>query len=124
MSKAERGATRDTPDVEEMVTDHSITKRRNAGPGWHDGRLEEFHAPTARPSAFVFHHGPESAEGLKAYRRPDGSAALFRRECDATRFDESARRPAMPEHGAGLITEVFACGTARTSRRSARARGA
>jgi branched-chain amino acid aminotransferase len=51
----------------------------------------------------VLHYGQEIFEGLKAYRQPDGSVALFRPEANARRFRTSARRMAMAE----LPEELF-----------------
>jgi len=45
----------------------------------------------------VLHYAQEIFEGMKAYRRADGRAVLFRPEENARRFNESARRMAMPE---------------------------
>ncbi|MEU4216985.1 branched-chain amino acid aminotransferase [Actinoplanes sp. NPDC026623] len=103
MSDAERGATLDAPGFGQVFTDHMITLHWDAGPGWHDGRLEEFHALALPPSASVFHYGQEIFEGMKAYRRPGGTIALFRPERNAARFNASARRLAMPE----LPVETF-----------------
>jgi branched-chain amino acid aminotransferase len=51
----------------------------------------------------VLHYAQEIFEGLKAYRRPHGGAALFRPRANARRFQASARRMAMPE----LPEEIF-----------------
>jgi branched-chain amino acid aminotransferase len=51
----------------------------------------------------TLHYAQEIFEGLKAYRRPDGSVATFRPEMNALRFQKSARRLAMPE----LPVETF-----------------
>jgi branched-chain amino acid aminotransferase len=51
----------------------------------------------------VLHYAQEIFEGLKAYVRPDGGAALFRPDANARRFNASARRLAMPE----LPEEMF-----------------
>src|ERR1044072_1273175 len=55
------------------------------------------------PAASVLHYAQEIFEGLKAYARPNGGAALFRPEANARRFIASAKRLAMPE----LPEEMF-----------------
>lgn len=45
----------------------------------------------------VLHYAQEIFEGLKAYRRPDGSVATFRPEKNGARFQASSRRLGMPE---------------------------
>nr|WP_198041366.1 branched-chain amino acid aminotransferase [Micromonospora chokoriensis] len=93
----------DAPVFGQVFTDHMVTLRWDSERGWHDGRLEEFHNLSLPPSASVFHYGQEVFEGMKAYRQPDGSIALFRPERNAARFNASARRLAMPE----LPVETF-----------------
>nr|WP_321848108.1 branched-chain amino acid aminotransferase [Pseudomonas sp. FLM 11] len=55
------------------------------------------------PAAMVLHYGLEIFEGMKAYRLPDGGAALFRPDANAHRFHNSAARLAM----ATLPQDVF-----------------
>ncbi len=59
------------------------------------------------PAAAVLHYGQEIFEGLKAYRRDDGSIALFRPEQNARRFNTSAARLAMPEVPEELFLEAI-----------------
>lgn len=49
------------------------------------------------PCSKVLHYGQEIFEGMKAFKQPDDSLALFRPEMNARRFNLSARRMAMPE---------------------------
>lgn len=48
------------------------------------------------PCAKVFHYGQEIFEGMKVFRQPDDSIAMFRPEMNARRFNLSAKRMAMP----------------------------
>ncbi|MFL5783074.1 MAG: branched-chain amino acid aminotransferase [Bacteriovoracaceae bacterium] len=48
------------------------------------------------PCAKVFHYGQEIFEGMKVFRQPDDSIAMFRPEMNARRFNMSAQRMAMP----------------------------
>ena len=87
----------EAPAFGQVFTDHMFSLQWDADLGWHDGVLEEFHDIALPPSASVFHYGQEIFEGMKAFRQPDGSVALFRPERNAARFNASARRLAMPE---------------------------
>ncbi|MEV5892531.1 branched-chain amino acid aminotransferase [Nonomuraea fuscirosea] len=103
MPDAERSSILKAPVFGQVFTDHMITLRWDDERGWHDGRLEAFRNVSLPPSASVFHYGQEIFEGMKAYRQPDRSIALFRPERNAARFNASARRLAMPE----LPVETF-----------------
>jgi branched-chain amino acid aminotransferase len=71
--------------------------------GWHGARITARGPFTMDPASPVLHYAQEIFEGLKAYHRPNGGAALFRPEANARRFAASARRLAMPE----LPEEMF-----------------
>jgi branched-chain amino acid aminotransferase len=58
------------------------------------------------PASAVLHYAQEIFEGMKAYRTGDGRAVLFRPEQNARRFNESARRMAMPELPEALFLEA------------------
>lgn len=103
-----RPSPRRTPDPERAValvepgfgrvfTDHMATLRWTDGRGWHDGRIEAYAPFTLPPSTSVFHYGQAVFEGMKAYRQHGESIALFRPMANAQRFNQSARRLAMPE---------------------------
>ncbi|MBW4721685.1 branched-chain amino acid aminotransferase [Saccharothrix obliqua] len=85
------------PGFGQHFTDHMVTIRWNREQGWHDAAVEPYHSLELDPAAMVLHYGQAIFEGLKAYRRPDGSIASFRPEANAERFRASARRLAMPE---------------------------
>jgi branched-chain amino acid aminotransferase len=91
------------PGFGRVFTDHMAVLRYSEDKGWHDGRVTARQALTVDPSAAVLHYAQEIFEGLKAYRRPSGGAALFRPDANARRFRASARRMAMPE----LPEELF-----------------
>jgi branched-chain amino acid aminotransferase len=65
--------------------------------GWHNARIEPYHALSLDPTAMVLHYNQEIFEGLKAYHLPDGDVALFRPEKNIERLNASARRMVMPE---------------------------
>lgn len=100
---AQRRSLLKSPEFGRHFTDHMVTARWNAARGWHGARLEPFGPLPLHPGAMGLHYGQSVFEGMKAYRQPDGSAAVFRPERNAARFRASARRLAMPE----LPEELF-----------------
>jgi branched-chain amino acid aminotransferase len=99
----ERAKLLEAPGFGRVFTDHMAIARYSADRGWHDARIAARSSVTLDPAAAVFHYAQEIFEGLKAYSRPNGAAALFRADANARRFRESARRLAMPE----LPEELF-----------------
>ncbi|GGD76020.1 branched-chain amino acid aminotransferase [Croceicoccus mobilis] len=92
-----------TPGFGTQFTDHMVSIEWSDTRGWHNGVIGPRHPIQLDPAAAVLHYAQEIFEGLKAYRHPDGTAALFRPEANAKRFNDSARRMAMPE----LPEEMF-----------------
>lgn len=103
LSGAEREAILASPGFGRHFTDHMVTIKWTEGRGWHDGQLVPYGPLSIDPANMTLHYAQEIFEGLKAYRRPDGSVATFRPEKNALRFQHSARRLAMPE----LPVETF-----------------
>lgn len=64
--------------------------------GWHEGVIGPYQPLILDPATSVFHYAQEIFEGTKAYRRPDGDINLFRPWENMRRFNNSARRMAMP----------------------------
>lgn len=91
------------PGFGRHFTEHMVTIRWNAGEGWHDPAVVPYGPLSFDPATMVLHYGQEIFEGLKAYRRPDGSIASFRPDANAARFRGSASRLAMAE----LPAELF-----------------
>lgn len=73
---------------------------------WTDPRIEALHRFDLHPASNVFHYAQAIFEGLKAYRHPDDSLALFRPEMNAERFDLSATRMGIPPVGPELFLEA------------------
>ncbi|HEX3965025.1 MAG TPA: branched-chain amino acid aminotransferase [Trebonia sp.] len=94
---AERERILQAPGFGQAFTDHMITLRWTAERGWHDGKLEPYGPFTLDPATAVFHYAQEFFEGLKAYKQDSGSAVMFRPRANAARFNDGARRMAMPE---------------------------
>jgi branched-chain amino acid aminotransferase len=96
MSADERERLLEKPGFGQVFTDHMITIRWDAEQGWHDARLEPYAPLSLDPATAVFHYAQELFEGLKAYRRADGSIVAFRPNANAARFNASCERMAMP----------------------------
>ena len=87
-------------------TDHMVICDWSESDGWSEPELVPYGPITLDPATAVFHYGQEIFEGMKAYRQPDGSVALFRPEANARRFANSARRLALPEMPEELFLET------------------
>ena len=94
-------ATRDALVAEggfgKYYTDHMVVCEWSEKDGWSEPELKPYGPISLDPATAVFHYGQEIFEGLKAYRQPDGSVALFRPTANAKRFAKSAARLALPE---------------------------
>jgi branched-chain amino acid aminotransferase len=99
----ERARQLEDPGFGRVFTDHMAMIRYSEAKGWHDARITAREPVQMHATSSVLHSAQEIFEGLKAYRRPNGGAALFRPEANARRFRASARRMAMPE----LPEELF-----------------
>jgi len=97
LAAAEREAILRDPGFGRHFTDHMVTIAWTEGRGWHDAQLVPYAPLSLDPAVMVLHYGQAIFEGLKAYRRTDGSIATFRPDANARRFQRSARRLAMPE---------------------------
>ncbi|WP_144096481.1 branched-chain amino acid aminotransferase [Croceicoccus sediminis] len=95
-SDADRAAVLANPGFGTQFTDHMVTIDWKEGEGWHNATIGPRQPIPLDPAASVLHYAQEIFEGLKAYRHPDGSTALFRPEQNAARFNRSADRLAMP----------------------------
>ncbi|MHA7818038.1 MAG: branched-chain amino acid aminotransferase [Erythrobacter sp.] len=92
------------PGFGTVFTDHMVTidYDESAG-GWHNAQIGPRQPIALDPAASVLHYAQEIFEGMKAYTHADGGLCLFRPEENARRFNDSARRMAMPE----IPEEVF-----------------
>ncbi|MEV4171111.1 branched-chain amino acid aminotransferase [Nonomuraea sp. NPDC049709] len=94
---AEREQVLANPGFGQTFTDHMISIDYTEGQGWHDARLMPYGPLSLDPATSVFHYAQELFEGLKAYRQISGSIVTFRPYANASRFNRSALRMAMPE---------------------------
>lgn len=96
VTQTDRAALLANPGFGKVFTDHMAVIRYTEGRGWYDARIEPRRPIELDPACAVLHYAQEIFEGLKAYRTPEGGAALFRADANARRFRESAERLAMP----------------------------
>jgi len=80
-----------------LFTDRMFAMEYDTGRGWHSARIQPYGPFSLDPAAMVLHYSQEIFEGLKAFRRPGGSIAMFRPQDNIDRFNRSARRMCMPE---------------------------
>lgn len=93
-----------------IFTDHMFVMDYNPEQGWHDARIVPFANLSLHPASTVLHYGVEIFEGLKAYRRADGTVQLFRPMENIRRLNRSAERlclPQIPEKEAMSALEAF-----------------
>jgi branched-chain amino acid aminotransferase len=106
LAAAVRSAVLADPGFGKTFSDHMVTIDWSEGVGWHNATVGPRGPIALDPAAAVLHYAQEIFEGMKAYRFADGSAALFRPEANASRFNASARRLAMPEMPEELFIEA------------------
>lgn len=102
-NKALREKILANPGFGTHFTDHMVLIDYNPNLAWHNARVVPYAALKLDPAAAVFHYGQEIFEGIKAYSHKDGSIWTFRPEANAKRFQNSAKRLALPP----LPTELF-----------------
>jgi branched-chain amino acid aminotransferase len=96
LADADREAILASPGFGKHFTDHMVRATWTPDQGWHDGELTAYGPITLDPSAAVLHYAQEIFEGLKAYKRADGTVWAFRPDANAARFQRSAQRLALP----------------------------
>ena len=84
------------PGFGQHFTDHMFTVEWTPSEGWHDARITPYGPLTMDPASAVLHYAQETFEGMKAYRRDDGSVWTFRPEKNAERMVRSSHRLAFP----------------------------
>ena len=101
----ERAARLVNPVFGRVFTDHMALIRYSDDKGWHDAKITARVPLSMDPASSVLHYAQEIFEGMKAYSLAEGGIALFRPEANARRFQDSARRLAMPELPEDLFLE-------------------
>jgi branched-chain amino acid aminotransferase len=77
-------------------TDHMVTIEWTPDASWHAARVTPYGPLTLDPATAVLHYAQETFEGMKAYRREDGSVWTFRPEENGARMERSSHRLALP----------------------------
>ena len=90
-----------------VFTDHMFIMDYSREEGWHDARIVPFENISLHPASTVFHYGAEIFEGLKAYRKPDGSVQLFRPIENIRRMNNSAERLRLPQMDEDMALEIL-----------------
>ena len=80
-----------------VFTDHMFMVEWSKNRGWHDAEIVPFANLSIHPASTVLHYGAEIFEGMKAYRKADGSIQMFRPEENFKRMNRSAARMGLPE---------------------------
>ncbi len=83
-------------------TDHMFVMDWKLESGWQDARIVPYGPITLSPASNVFHYASEVFEGMKAYRREDGTVQLFRPWENVARLNRSAERMGLP-----MVDEAF-----------------
>ncbi|XP_044479266.1 branched-chain amino acid aminotransferase 2, chloroplastic-like [Mangifera indica] len=79
-----------------LPTDYMYVMKCSRDGNFNEGELQRFGNIELTPSAGVLNYGQGLFEGLKAYRKEDGSILLFRPEENAQRMRMGAERMCMP----------------------------
>ena len=88
-------------------TDHMFIMDYSVEKGWHDARIVPFGKFEIHPASTALHYGSEIFEGLKAYRKADGSIQLFRPMENIRRMNRSAERLCLPEIPEDMALEIL-----------------
>ncbi|HBF44616.1 MAG TPA: branched chain amino acid aminotransferase [Clostridiales bacterium] len=90
-----------------IFTDHMFIMDYTPDKGWHDARIVPFGNISLHPASTVLHYGSEIFEGLKAYRKKDGTVQMFRPIENVRRMNNSAERLCLPQIPEDLAMEVL-----------------
>lgn len=88
-------------------TDHMFIMEFSKEEGWHDARIVPFGNFSLHPASTVFHYGAEVFEGMKAYRRADGTVQMFRPMENVRRMNNSAERIRLPQIDEDFFMEIL-----------------
>jgi len=90
-----------------IFTDHMFNMDYNPDEGWHNPRIEPYHAINMDPATMVLHYGQGVFEGLKGYRTQTGDVQLFRPMENVRRLNRSSRRLCIPEMDEDFVLEAL-----------------
>ena len=96
----------------QVFANRMFTQCYSPNRGWHDAQVQPYGPLELDPATSSLHYAQMIFEGMKAYRRADGRINLFRPWENMRRFNNSARRMAMPavdeEEHLAAICELIA----------------
>ncbi|QAY67626.1 branched-chain amino acid aminotransferase [Paenibacillus protaetiae] len=100
------------PDSSNLVfgkhfTDHMFIMDYETGKGWHSPRIVPYQPILLDPAAKVFHYGQTIFEGLKAFRKADGTVVTFRPNKNFERLNRSNERLSIPAIDEKLALEAL-----------------
>ncbi|KAG7026908.1 Branched-chain amino acid aminotransferase 2, chloroplastic [Cucurbita argyrosperma subsp. argyrosperma] len=99
-----------------VPTDYMYVMKSSHGGDFSNGELQRFGNIELSPSAGVLNYGQGLFEGLKAYRKEDGSILLFRPEENALRMRLGAERMCMPSPTVDQFVEAVKATVAANKR--------
>ncbi len=88
-------------------TDHMFVMQYSREEGWHDAEIRPFGPIEIHPASTVLHYGSEIFEGMKAYRKADGSIQMFRPIENIRRMNRSAERMCLPQIPEDMALEIL-----------------
>jgi branched-chain amino acid aminotransferase len=89
-----------------VFSDHQFRMDYRNG-SWQQGEFAPYGDMSLSPAAMALHYGQAIFEGMKAFRQPDGSVALFRPMENIRRFNKSAERMSMALLDEGLFLNAL-----------------
>ena len=104
-SKNDRVNLEDLP-FGSVFSDHQFRMDFRDG-AWQQGEIGPYGDMSLSPAAMALHYGQAIFEGMKAFRQPDGSVALFRPMENIRRFNKSAERMSMALLDEGLFLNAL-----------------
>ncbi|HET9238647.1 MAG TPA: hypothetical protein VFO10_15405, partial [Oligoflexus sp.] len=88
-----------------LFTDHMFVSRYAEGHGWSSSEIIPYGPLEMDPAASVLHYGQALFEGMKAFRRDDGSIWLFRPEYNFKRMGDGADRLCLPQPSRAIFMQ-------------------
>jgi len=89
------------------VFTHNMVVNYYSNGVWGSHTLDKTAPFSLHPGAHVFHYASTCFEGLKAYRRDDGSVHIFRLGAHIERMRQSARLLQLPEPDAAVLRDMI-----------------
>lgn len=100
------------PKLEDMIfgevkTDHMLIVTYEPTTGWSIPEIKPYGPLSIDPSSSCLQYCPNTFEGMKAYRGPDGKVRLFRPDLNMRRLTRSAERVALPPFDTDALLELI-----------------